>query len=113
MRANTLFLHKPSAPGVRSKGHFFSERSYLAYKIKGNGAPHKHINMYLHTPVAPIGFGQKGKAFFLKVVMFHIKLNEMDYRVPQKHIFCLYTHTRSLGLCQKVKTWFHIQILSK
>ena len=40
MRAQTLSLHKPSAPSVRSKGQnrFFSESSNVAYDIKGNGA---------------------------------------------------------------------------
>ena len=40
MQAHILSLHKPSTPGVGSKGQniFFPESRHVAYQIKGNGA---------------------------------------------------------------------------
>ena len=46
-------------------------------------------------------FGQKVKRFFLKVVMLHIKLKEMERKVPCKHLHSVLTHT--LGPRGRVK----------
>ena len=72
---------------VKGQTIFFESR-HVAYQI--------HI-MSLHTP-STTGVGSKGQNIFLmKVVMLHIKLKGMEYRAPRKHIFCPYTHARSLG----------------
>ena len=56
----------------------------------------------VNTPSNP-GVGSKGQNFFLKAVMLHIKLKEMENRAPRKYIFCPYTHPQSQGWGQKVK----------
>ena len=50
--------------------------------------------------------GQKIKTFFPKVVVSHIKLQEMEHGTPCTHIFCPYSHPRPLGLGQRVKLFF-------
>ena len=52
------------------------------------------------TPLT-MGWVQKVKPFFFKVVMLHIKLKGIEYRAPWKQIFCPYTHPRPLGWGQR------------
>ena len=69
-------LHTPSTPGVGSKGQkLFSESSLVAYQIKGNGAPCKHIFCPCTHPQSP---GWVKRFFFLKLVMLDIKLEENE-----------------------------------
>ena len=76
MVANILPTDIPLTQGVRYKGQTisFSERSHVAYQIKGNCAQStmKANMLSFHTPTTP-GVGSKGH-FFIKVVMLHIKL---------------------------------------
>ena len=59
------------------------------------------------SPSASSSSGQN--IFFLNIVMLHFKLKGMERRrAPCKHIFCPYTHPRSLGFGQKVKTFSFI-----
>ena len=77
----------PLTLGLGSKGQYstFSEHGHVAYQIKG----------------------EKN----LEVVIFHIKLMGLEHRAPYKHIFCPYTHTGTLGLGQKVKTYFLLKVV--
>ena len=82
MVANILPTDTPSTQGVGSKGQTisFTESSHVAYQIKGNLAQStmKAKKLSLHTPTTP-GVGSKGHIFFsfLKVVMLHIKVEEV------------------------------------
>ena len=72
-------------------------------KLKGKEyrVPSKHI-FCPYTPAPGVVSKVKKK---LKVAMFHIKLKRMEHTAPCKHILCSCTHTRPLGLNQKVKTF--------
>ena len=43
--------------------------------------------------------------------MLHIKLKGMEQRAPCKNIFCSYTHPRSQGGGQKVKTFYFFKVV--
>ena len=58
----------------------------------------------LYTPSTP-GRGQND-IFYLKVVMLHSELTGMSHKIPCKQIFSPFTHPRSRGWGQKVKTFF-------
>ena len=78
--------------GAGSKGQpFLFQRSHVAYQ-KGmeHNAPRKHI-FCAYTHHLPLGSDQNVKAFFLKVIMLHIKLKGMERRAPWKSIYCPYT----------------------
>ena len=65
-------------------------------------APRKHI-CCPYTPSIP-GGGVKTN-FFLKAVMVHINLKEMECSAPCKHIFCPNTSS-TVGSGQKAKPFF-------
>ena len=53
-------------------------------------------------PLDPRGWGQKVKIqLFQNMVMLHIKLKGITNTATCKHIFCPYTHPRSLGRDQR------------
>ena len=69
----------------------FSEHGHVAYQIKGNDeCSNMQANILL-----------KGQSIFVKVVILHIELMVLEYTALCKHIFCPYTHPRSLGWVQK------------
>ena len=81
MQAHILSLHTPLTHGVGSKvkTFFLSERSHIAYQIKGNGAystMQAHI-LSLHTPSTCGLYLKLSK--ILNVVMSHIKLRGKKY----------------------------------
>ena len=56
----------------------------------------------------------KGRNIFsLKVVMLHIKLKEMECRVPCKQIFCPYTHINPWGGVKSSKQDCYLIILAR
>ena len=82
--------------GLIGQNSTFSEHGYFAYQIKGNDKcsnMQAHI-LFFHTPSTP-WVGSKVN-FFLKVVLFHIKLMGIEHRAPCKHILCPYIHTSSI-----------------
>ena len=76
-----------------------------------------HICSYTYSQI--LRFGQKVKRFFLKVVMLHIKLKEMERKAPCKHLYSVITHTLGPRGRVKVKTFFlnvvmlHIKLKGK
>ena len=96
-RTYSVYIHILSpCSGVNRSKHFLSDSSHVEYQIKGDGAKsttQAHI-LSLHTSSEP-GVGSKCQNIFLKVVMLHIKLKEMEHRAPCKHILCPYTYTPS------------------
>ena len=69
----------------------------LQVKLKGatNAATCKYIHV-LSNMLDPLGEVKGQKHFFLKVVIFHIKLMGMECRAPCKHKFYPYTRPRPL-----------------
>ena len=69
---------------------------------------HEHGSRYFarrHT-LDPGGGVKSSKHFFLKVVMYHNRLKEMEHRAPCKHTSCPYIHHRPLGCGKNMKTVF-------
>ena len=91
--------------GVEKRSTHFFSRSHIAEQIKRmehrESFKQAHI-LSIHTH--PCVGSKSQNIFFLKVVMFHVKLKAMEQRAPCKHIFCPYTHPRCLWLGQKVTT---------
>ena len=73
----------------RDQNLTFSEYGHVAYQIKGNDACSNMVanNLPVDTP----SLWGVIKAFFLKVVMLHIKLKKLEQRAPRK----LSLHTSS------------------
>ena len=89
--------------GQKIKLYLFSESSHVAYQIKADDAGSNMVANSLPTDTPSTwGLGQKVKLYlFLKVVMLHIKLKEIEHRAPWKQICCHYTHQWPLGWDQK------------
>ena len=66
------------------KLYLFSESSHVAYQIKADDAGRNMVANILPTDTPSTqGWGQKVKVYlFLKVVMLHIKLKEIEHREP-------------------------------
>ena len=94
--------------GAEAKIQLFQNYGHVAYQIKGNDACSNMVANILPVDTPSTSeVGSKGlKKNLLKVVKLHIKLKGMEHRAPCKHIFCPYTHSRPMGLGQKVKTFF-------
>ena len=86
MVANILLTDTPSAQGLGSKCQTisFSESSHVAYQIKADDADSNMVANILPTDTPSTqGWGQKVKPYlFLKLVMLHIKLKEIEHRAP-------------------------------
>ena len=86
MVANILPTDTPSTQGVGSKGQTisFSESSHVAYQIKADDAGSNMVANILPTDTPSTqGVGSKVKLYiFLKVVMSHIHLKEIEHRAP-------------------------------
>ena len=83
---------------------FFLE---YGHQIKGNDTYIKLLANVVprrHTVDRRCRWGSN--IFSLNEVILHIKLMGMKRRAPCKQIVCHYIHSRSLGCCEKVKTFF-------
>ena len=79
----------------------------VAFILKGmtSAETYKHI-FCPYTHPKPQGWGQRSKQFFLKVVMLHIKLKEME-QIYTVHVHIMSLHTPSIPRVEsKVKTFF-------
>ena len=80
-----------SADTPHGQNSTFLEHVHVAYQIIWNqecSNIQAHI-LSVHTLSIPGLGSNRQKAFFLKVVMLHIKLNGMEHRAPCKHISVL------------------------
>ena len=85
MVANILPTDTPLTQGVGSKGPSisFSESSHVAYQIKADNGSNYLAHRHTLDPGGGGGGGQNVKLYlFLKVVMLHIKLKEIEHRAP-------------------------------
>ena len=63
-------------------------------------------SVFTHT-FDPWGTSNTKTIYFLKVVMLHIKLIEMEKRAPYKYIFCVLAHPQPLDGIKRSTHLFH------
>ena len=96
---------------VKRSIHYLSESSHIAYQIKENRAPFKHIYCPYTRP-RPL-WGQKVKTFFSESgrAAYQIKANGA-YLAPCKHIFCPYKNPRQpVGRVKSQKNILNVVML--
>ena len=103
MVANILPVDpRPNGWGQKVKIQLYQNNAMLIIKLKGMPQHASTYFVFSHT-LDPWGGVKCQKHFYLKVVILHIKLMGMEHRAPCKHIYCPYTHPRSLGWGQKFR----------